>query len=667
MAVQPEFSRKWSWKANLQAYDDGLGEARQPNQKLLFSSYETRMTTRAALLQSLEDGTARGTTNLPTSQELHASNPRARHGLWVGWYLPLEPSTEPHMATRGLSVKNLVEQKASKDQSEAVTVSRNCSTALKAIFPMNARKRLDYFALAEPDPSTGICKAFQISGATKSIYFFPEFRDQADDITDPNKRTRTWKASILGIAGRKDEGDSDDEQDDEDADEGDDSKNKGKTDKSAKQKSGKARSKSKSGMSMPGNSKSAVAGAGIGAGGSLGTQTLRGASTATAPVSASALNPIDASQIAKLRAGLAELRSKMTLKLYNEIRGEVGKLTKVEFPIFPSSAYLDAFIRKKRLKKRHAKLAVDEFFVGHPSETAQSTSYVPGPLTHHLQGLYPFLRRESLTKLNHFLVHVASIVLSSDTEGIIELSWDTIQDFLLTLAYICDARYAEEPELKRKVYLAFEMVRKEVGALSQSKEAAPRDRIQDFLSEVIDNMDRQLVVHAENCRLAASLGEGTHTTGAAIVERWVKRLREQPSNMQEAARPFKRLRQLVDDDDADDLPETELDGSGSIASSNGVSLAAAGSSGDGAGTPSHQHAEGENLGSSFHPAPDDFHDASFHIAEQGTVEVKPSGPDTPPGTPNSDTHLSDPESLVTGPGSPKDSDSLAALQLLNAA
>lgn len=372
MAVQPEFSRKWSWKANLQAYDDGLGEARQPNQKLLSSSYETRMTTRAALLKSLEDGTARGTTDLPTSQELHDSNPRARHGLWVGWYLPLEPSTDPHMATRGLSVKNLVEQKASKDQAEAVTVLRNCPTALKAIFPMNARKRLDYFALAEPDPSTGICKAFQISGATKSIYFFPEFRDQADDITDPNKRTRTWKASILGIAGRKDEGDSDDEQDDED--DVDDSKDKGKTDKSAKQKSGKARSKSKSGMSMPGNSKSAVAGAEIGAGGSRGVQTLRGASTATDPVSASALDPIDASQIVRLRAGLADLRSKMTLKLYNEIRGEVGKLTKVEFPIFPSSTYLDAFIRKKRLKKRHAKLAVDEFFVGYPSETAQSTA-----------------------------------------------------------------------------------------------------------------------------------------------------------------------------------------------------------------------------------------------------------------------------------------------------
>ncbi|KAF3804790.1 hypothetical protein GCG54_00004059 [Colletotrichum gloeosporioides] len=649
MAVQPEFSRKWSWKANLQAYDDGLGEGRQPNQKLLFSSYETRMATRAALIESLKDGTARGTTNLPTPQELDNNNPRARLGLWVGWYLPLEPSTEPHMATRSLSISDLVEQKASKDQSEAVAVSRNCPTALKAIFPTNVRKRLDYFALAEPDPMTGICKAFQITGATKSIYFFPEFRDQADDITDPNKRIGAWKASILGIAGRKNEGDSDDdgEQDDEDDGNGG-SKDKEKANKSAKQKSGKAKFKSKSGVRMPGTSNSAVAGAGIGAGvgagvgagNSLGFQTLHNASTA--PVSA--LNPIDASQIAKLRAGLAELRSKMTLKLYNEIRDEVGKLTKVEFPVFPSSTYLDAFIRKKRLKKRHAKLAVDEFF-----------------------GLYPFLRRESLTNLNHFLVHVASIALSSDTEGVVVLSWDIIQDFLLTLAYLCDARYAEEPELKRKVFLAFEMVRKEVGALSQSKEATPRDRIQDFLSGVIDNMDRQLVVHAENCRLAASLGEGTHTTGAAIVERWVKRLREQTSNVQEAARPFKRLRQLVDDDDdANDLPETEIDGSGSFASSNG-GLAAAGSTGDSAGTPSHQHAEGESLGSSSRPAPDDFHGANSHIAEPSTVEVKPSGPGTPPGTPNSDSHLSDPESLVTGPGSPKDPDSLAVLQLLNAA
>lgn len=272
-----------------------------------------------------------------------------------------------------------------------------------------------------------------------------------------------------------------------------------------------------------------------------------------------------------------------------------------------------------------------------------------------------------MTNLNHFLVHVASIVLSSDAEGVVVLSWDIIQDFLLTLAYLCDARYAAEPELKMKVFLAFEMVRKEVGALSQSKEATPRDRIQDFLSGVIDNMDRQLVVHAENCRLAASLGEGTHTTGAAIVDRWVKRLREQASDMQEAARPFKRLRQLVnDDDDANDLPEPDLDSSGSIASSNGVTLAAADSTGNSADTPSHQHAEGENLGSSSRPAPDDFHDASSHIAEPSTVEVKPSGPGTPPGTPNSDSHLSDPESLVTGPGSPKDPDSLV-LQLLNAA
>ncbi|KAF4874821.1 hypothetical protein CGCSCA1_v006186 [Colletotrichum siamense] len=644
MADQLEFSRKWSWKADLSAYDDGLGETRQPNQKLLFSSYENRKTTRAALIENLKDGTERGTTNLPTSQELDDSNPRARLGLWVGWYLPLESVSEPNPAIQGLSIKKLVEKQASEDQVDAVSVSRSSPTALKAIFPMNTRKRLDYFALAEPDPTTGICKAFQITGATKAVYFFPEFRDQADDLIDARKRTREWDTSILTIAGKK--SDSDDEQDDEDDGNGG-NKDKDKANKSAKQKFGKARSrsKSKSGMSMPGNSKSAVAGAGIGAGSSLGVQTLRGASTATAPVSASALNPIDASQIAKLRAGLADLRSKMTLKLYNEIRDEVGKLTKVEFPIFPSSTYLDAFIRKKRLKKRHAKLAVDEFF-----------------------GLYPFLRRESLTNLNHFLVHVASIVLSSDTDGVVVLSWDIIQDFLLTLAYLCDARYAAEPELKRKVFLAFEMVRKEVGALSQSKEATPRDRIQDFLSGVIDNMDRQLVVHAENCRLAASLGEGTHTTGAAIVDRWVKRLRDQTSDMQEAARPFKRLRQLVgDDDDANDLPEPDLDSSGLIASSKGVKLAAADSTGDSAGTPSHQHAEGENLGSSSRPAPDDLHVASSHIAEPSTVEVKPSGPDTPPGTPNSNSHLSDPESLVTGPGSPKEPDSLAMLQLLNAA
>ncbi|KAI8158873.1 hypothetical protein K4K49_004352 [Colletotrichum sp. SAR 10_70] len=614
MGEKSNFSQKWSWRLDLHAYDDGLGETRLPNQEILFSACETRKIARNNLIESLEDGTTKGTTNLPTFQELADSNPNGptRRGLW----------------------------KASKDQLEAITVSRNCPTALKVIVPINARKRLDYFALAEPDPTTGLCKAFQIGGASKSIYFFPEFRDQADDLIDATKRCRAWGASILEIAGKKDSDDDDEEQDDED----NGNKDKDTVNKSAKQKSGKARSKSKSGMSMPGNSKSAVAGAGIGAGGSLGIQTLRGASTATAPVSASALNPIDASQIVRLRAGLADLRSKMTLKLYNEIRGEVGKLTKVEFPIFPSSTYLDAFIRKKRLKKRHAKLAVDEFF-----------------------GLYPFLRRESLTNLNHFLVHVASIVLSSDTEGVVVLSWDIIQDFLLTLAYLCDARYAAEPELRMKVFLAFEMVRKEVGALSQSKESTPRDRIQDFLSGVIDNMDRQLVVHAENCRLAASLGEGTHTTGAVIVDRWVKRLREQTSNVQEAARPFKRLRQLVDDDDdANNLPETELDSSGSIASSNGLSLAAAGSTGDSAGTPSHQHAEGENLSSSARPAPDDSQNTNPHNAEPSPGEVKPSGSSDPPGTPNSDSHLSDPESLVTGPGSPKDPDSLV-LQLLNAA
>ncbi|KAH0423814.1 hypothetical protein CcaCcLH18_11931 [Colletotrichum camelliae] len=624
MAEKQNFSHKWSWKLDLHAYHDGLGETRLPNQQLLVSACENRKIARNNLIESLEDGTTKGTTNLPTSQELADNNPNGptRRGLWVGWYLPLQPSTESHPATRVLSVKDLVEQKASKDQLEAITVSQNCPTALKVIVPINARKRLDYFALAEPDPTTGLCKAFQIGGASKPIYFFPEFRDQADDLIDASKRCRAWGASILEIAGKKDS-DDEDEQDDEDDGNGDDSKDKDKAHKSAKQKSGKAKpkSKSKSGGSMPGNSKSAVAGAGIGAGSSLGVQILRGASTATAPVSASALNPIHASQIARLKAGLADLRSKMTLKLYNEIRDEVGRLTKVKFPIFPSSTYLDAFIRKKRLKKRHAKLAVDEFF-----------------------GLYPFLKRESLTNLNHFLVHVASIVLSSDTEGIIG------------------------PELKRKVFLAFEMVRKEAGALSQSKEAIPGNKIQDFLSGVIDNMDRQLVVHAENCRLAAGLGEGTHTTGAAIVDRWVKRLREQPSNVQEAARPFKRLRQLVDDDDdADNLPETVLDSSGSNASSSGVSLVTAGSNGDSAGTPSHEHAEGENIGSSSRPTPDDYQDANSYIAEPSTAEIKPSGPGTPPGTPNSDSHLSDPESLVTGPGSPKDPGSLAVLQLLNEA
>ncbi|KAI8228388.1 hypothetical protein K4K55_007488 [Colletotrichum sp. SAR 10_96] len=590
MAAQPEFSRKWSWRTDLHAYDDGLGDARQPNQILTFSGHETHKTVRNALIERLRNGTAKGTTNLPTLQELDEGNSRkARRGVWVGWHLPLEVADESSQAIQGLSIKKLIEKEASDEQLAAVTVSRRKPTALKAIISMNTRKRLEYYVLAEPDPRTGICKAFQLKGGTTGVYFFPEFRDPDDNPVDANKRCRAWAASIMEAAGKKDtDNDEDSEQDD-----GDDNQDEGKAEESARQKSGKAKAKSKSGMYMPGNSKSAVAGAGIVAGGSRGVQTLRGAS---------ALDPIDASQIAKLKAGLADLRSKMTLKLYNEIRDEVGKLTKVEFPMFPNSTYLDAFIRKKRLKKRHAKLAVDEFF-----------------------------------------------------------------DFLLTLAYICDARYADEPELKRKVFLAFEMVRKEVGALSQSKEAAPRDRIQDFLSGVIDNMERQLVVHAENCRLAASLGEGTHTTGAAIVESWVKRLREQPSNMQEAARPFKRLRQLVDDDDADDLPETELDGFGSIASSNGVSLAAAGSSGDSAGTPSYQHAEGGNLGSSFRPAPDDFHEASSHIAEPSTVEVKPSGPGTPPGTPNSDSHLSDPESLVTGPGSPKDSDSLAALQLFNAA
>ncbi|KAI8299813.1 hypothetical protein K4K61_010348 [Colletotrichum sp. SAR11_59] len=643
MAAQPEFSRKWSWRTDLHAYDDGLGDARQPSQILTFSGHETHKTVRNALIERLRNGTAKGTTNLPTLQELDEGNSRkARRGVWVGWHLPLEAADESSQAMQGLSIKKLIEKEASDEQLEAVTVSQRKPTALKAIISMNTRKRLEYYVLAEPDPRTGICKAFTLKGGTTAVYFFPEFRDQDDDLIDANKRCRTWAALIMEATGKESDNDEDSEQDD-----GDDNKDKGKAEESARQKSGRAKAKAqfKPGVRMPGTSNTAVAsagiGAGFGAGNSPGFQVLHNASTAPA----SALNPIDASQIVRLRAGLADLRSKMTLKLYNEIRGEVGKLTKVEFPIFPSSTYLDAFIRKKRLKKRHAKLAVDEFF-----------------------GLYPFLRRESLTNLNHFLVHVASIVLSSDTEGVVVLSWVIIQDFLLTLAYLCDARYAAEPELKMKVFLAFEMVRKEVGALSQLKEATPRDRIQDFLSGVIDNMDRQLVVHAENCRLAASLGEGTHTTGAAIVDRWVKRLREQTSNMQEAARPFKRLRQLVDDDDdANDLPETELDSSGSIASSNGLSLAAAGSTGDSAGTPSHQHAEGENLSSSARPAPHDFQDTNPHNAEPSTVEVKLGGSNDPPGTPNSDSHLSDPESLVTGPGSPKDPDALAVLQLLNAA
>ncbi|KAJ0385658.1 hypothetical protein COL922a_005900 [Colletotrichum nupharicola] len=563
MAAQPEFSRKWSWRTDLHAYDDGLGDARQPNQILMFSGHENHKTVRSALIDRLRNGTAKGTTNLPTSQELGEGNSRkARRGLWVGWHLPLEVAAESSQAIQGLSIKKLIEKEASNEQLEAVTVSQSSATALKAIVSMDTRKRLQYYALAEPDSRTGICKAFQLKGGTTGVYFFPECRDPDDNLIDANKRCRAWAASIMEAAGKKEDDNDEDDgsgQDDEHDDNGDDTK--GKENKPAKQKSdeGKGKSKIKTGLSMSNKGKSAVAGVGVGAASSFDC----------------------------------------------------------------------------------------------------------------LQRLYSHLNRQSLTKLNPFLVHAASVVLRSDTEGIVALSLDTVKDFLVTLAYICDARYADEAEVKTKVFLAFEMVREQPEAFPQSNETTHQDRIRTFLTDAIDNMERQLVVHVENSRLAASLGAGQHTTGAAIVDRWVKRLREPASGrMKEPPRPSKRLRQLVVDEDEDEsLPEAELDGPGSNASSNGDSLAAAGSTGDSAGTPSHQHAEGENLCSSSRPAPDDFHDASSHIAEPSTVEVKPSGqgtpPGTPPGTPNSDSHLNDPESLVTGPGSPKDSDSLAVLQLFN--
>ncbi|KAI8199575.1 hypothetical protein K4K52_008797 [Colletotrichum sp. SAR 10_76] len=648
MAAQPEFSRKWSWRTDLRAYVDGLGDARQPSQILTFSGHENHKTVRSALIERLRNGTAQGTTNLPTSQELGEGNSRkARRGLWVGWHLPLEVAAESSQAIQGLSIKKLIEKEASNEQLEAVTVSQSSPTALKAIVSMDTRKRLQYYALAEPDPRNGICKAFQLKGGTTGVYFFPEFRDPDDNLIDANKRCRAWAASIMEAAGKKeDDNDEDDasDQDDEHDDNGDD--NKGKENKPAKQKSGegKGKSKIKTGLSMSDKGKSAVAGGGVGAASSFGTQTQNDLWNA----SASTFPPSGASRITELKARLADLRLKMSPKLYNEIRVEMEGLTKVKFPPFPDLAYLWSFICKRRLNLRRARLAVDEFF-----------------------RLYSHLNRQSLTKLNHFLVHAASVVLRSDTEGIVTLSLDTVKDFLVTLAYICDARYADEAEVKTKVFLAFEMVREQPDAFPQSNETTHQDRIRTFLTDAIDNMERQLVVHVENSRLAASLGAGQHTTGAAIVDRWVKRLREPSSGrMQEPPRPSKRLRQLVVDEDEDEsLPEAELDGPGSNASSNGESLAAAGSTGDSAGTPSHQHAEGENLGSSSRPAPDDFHDASSHIAEPSTVEVKPSGsgtpPGTPPGTPNSDSHLSDPESLVTGPGSPKDSDSLAVLQLFN--
>lgn len=99
MAAQPEVSRKWSWRTDLHAYDDGLGDARQPNQILTFSGHETHKSVRNALIERLRNGTAKGTTNLPTLQELDEGNNRkARRGVWVGWHLPLEAADESSQA-----------------------------------------------------------------------------------------------------------------------------------------------------------------------------------------------------------------------------------------------------------------------------------------------------------------------------------------------------------------------------------------------------------------------------------------------------------------------------------------------------------------------------------------------------------------------------------------
>lgn len=144
-----------------------------------------------------------------------------------------------------------------------MTVSQRKPTALKAIISMNTRKRLEYYVLAEPDPRTGICKAFTLKGGTTAVYFFPEFRDQDDDLIDANKRCRTWAALIMEATGKESDNDEDSEQDD-----GDDNKDKGKAEESAKQKSGRAKAKAKfkPSVRLPGTSNSAVASAGIGAG-----------------------------------------------------------------------------------------------------------------------------------------------------------------------------------------------------------------------------------------------------------------------------------------------------------------------------------------------------------------------------------------------------------------
>ncbi|GKT41915.1 uncharacterized protein ColSpa_02096 [Colletotrichum spaethianum] len=127
------------------------------------------------LKKDLHEKIIKGTVDLPRDTEIATGSDPKHEGVWVGWYLPLVTVPGWDMKLKGCSVKRLAEA-PQLPQSSLVQRFSPEQTALKVICRMQTRQKgAKYYALAYPDPTTGICKAFHLGRGT-SVFFHREFR-----------------------------------------------------------------------------------------------------------------------------------------------------------------------------------------------------------------------------------------------------------------------------------------------------------------------------------------------------------------------------------------------------------------------------------------------------------------------------------------------------------
>ncbi|KAL0939238.1 uncharacterized protein CTRU02_205848 [Colletotrichum truncatum] len=302
MTFQPELTRSLSWTTRFQVYDDGLGDTRQPNQKLRFFDNKSNEISRKALIDDLKSGKTAGTTGLPTAQELDESDAEACRGLWVGWCRPLQVLPELNIAHRNCSIAKLVTSRASKAQLDEVIYGKCDPTALKVIgLRLHNQSFVKYYALAYPDSVTGICTAVPVPGGGPNVFFFPEFRDKGDTLASATKRHQAWNTLVFKAVTSSDPVST------EGAEERDPPSTQG---------------------SLPIH--------------------------------------IQQHPLGGIRSKLAELRETRDLVLYKEVMAELEQQTGFKFPSVPTFGFLERFLKKERLDAWHSQRVVDDFFVLHP-------------------------------------------------------------------------------------------------------------------------------------------------------------------------------------------------------------------------------------------------------------------------------------------------------------